>query len=539
MKRIVIINISKSEFIKYLEKFQNLNKEKNKKIKKILSSDAKNVTNLFINIIIKDKEVDLNIFENVQKTPNELTKEDKEIIDSCYKEFCDCKNNNKLDERFLMIYFYKIGAKKEKLDKIIAKFYSTPFYINYKDKTPDNQYIENIKELCILCLICYKKKNSNSYLPFAIKKKIEYFENKEEEYEKINDKKLKMFAFIDTAKYLLSVEDSSTNNLNYKLVNMEDLPKYSPYIQSEIKYRKIITELKENSKLSFLFLQFNSGAGKDLISLKTFYQIKITPLISIKYQLLKDFNPYFYVFDSDSCYSSLAFNNPQTNNKSFNEYYLKIEKENVALYESDLKTVKLLFMKIHEFSHSIYSGNYKFENSPQFVFKKNLSKFNNDKALSQGIIQNSLKYKYKNYIYKYADENKEDSEDEEDNYIDIIYNFLEDFGDDIKEQFTESNVGESGAAIEYYMSNNYFCANCIIRYKGDLSKLLNVNLFTGESLLTLKRIIEKKIRVLYKKEPKLINQIFSFQKDYYIYKNIKKGPSELLTYNDIGLLVNE
>ncbi len=492
------------------------------------------MTNFFINIIIKDKEGDLNIFENVQKNPNELTKEDKEIIDSCYEAFCNLKKKSKLDgfyQRFI------IESKEKKVDEIIAKFYHTPFYINYKDKNPDNQYIENIKKLCILSLIFYKKKNSNSYhRPYAIKKRIDYFEKKEKEFEKINDKKIKMFAFIDTAKYLLLAEDSDIDNLNYKLVNMEDLPIYSPYIQSEIKYRKIITELKDNSKLSFLFLQLNSGAGIDLMSLKTFYQIKIIPLISIKNQLLKDFNPYFYVFDS--CYSSFAFNNPQTNNKSFNEYYLKIEKENIALHESDLNTVKLLFMKIHEFSHSIYSGNYKFESSPQFVYKKNLSKFNNDKALSHGIIQNSLRYKYKNYIYKYA-EDKVDSEDEEDNYIDIIYNFLEDFGDDVEEKFTESNVGESGAAIEYYMSNNYFCANCVIRYKGDLSKLLNVNLFTGESLLTLKRIIEKKIRVLYKKEPKLINQIFSFQKDYYIYKNIKKGPSEMLTYNDIGLLVNE
>ena len=79
---------------------------------------------------------------------------------------------------------------------------------------------------------------------------------------------------------------------------MSDLPEYSPFIESEKIYREIISNLKDDSKLSFLYLQLNSGGGKDLISSKTYHNIKMIPLISIKNHMLKDFYPYFFIFDS-------------------------------------------------------------------------------------------------------------------------------------------------------------------------------------------------------------------------------------------------
>ena len=306
---------------------------------------------------------------------------------------------------------------------------------------------------------------------------MQFFLKREEELKKIEDKKVRMFTLIDTLKYLLTTEEK--DKFNYTLMNMEDLPGISPYVESEIIFRKIICELTEKSKLSFLFLQLNSGAGEDLFSSKTFYKIKMIPLISIKNHILNDFSPYFYIYNPSSNYN-LAFINPQTNLKSYNEFSLRYTNKNIAFYQSNLNTVKLLFLKLHEYSHSKFSSNYNFELSPQIVFKSNLTKLSNDKSLSKGIISQSFGYKYKKYLYKYTLQNEEIDKEGNENYIDIIYHYLEDV-DDVDENYQEEKVGESGAAIEYYLSNNLYCVNGLVKYKGDLNKLLNINLYTGES----------------------------------------------------------
>ena len=462
-------------------------------------------------------------YHNAKIIPKEFTEDDKNVINNCYDELKNIENNFNLNDEIILKFLSAIGKDTlEKAFKVLEKFIQIPFYINYKDKKPDENCIEIIKKACILKLILHEYKNINDNI---IYKKIKYFEEKEEEFKKIEDKKVRMFALIDTTKYLLTSEEK--DNFNYILINMEDLPEKSPFIESEIKFRKIISELTEKSKLSFLYLQLNSGAGKDLFSLKTFYKIKMIPLISIKNHILNDFSPYFYIY-STSNFTNLAITNQQTNLKSYNDFYLKRGKENITFHQSNLNTVKLLFLKFREYSLSTFCSNYNFELSPQIVFKPNSGKIN-------------LRNKYNNYLYKYVLQNEdiytEDYDDE--NYIDIIYHYLEDVEDDIVKNYTEENVGESGTAIEYYLSNNFYCVNGLVRYQGDLNKLLNINLYTGESLLSLKRIIERKLKILYKEHPELIKKIYSGDNDNYQFKEIKKGPGEMLTHNDVGLLILE
>ena len=268
----------------------------------------------------------------------------------------------------------------------------------------------------------------------------------------------------------------------------------------------------------------------DLISSKSYYNLKMIPLVSIKNHILKDFYPYFFIFNS-SIDNILAFNNPQTHVKSYNEKFLKRDKENVAYHKSNLNTVKILFLKFHENSHSKYSSNFKFDASPQFLYKYDLSILNNDKAISEGIIQNITKYKYKNYIEKEIQDSKDDQ-----NYFEDVYQFLEDQGDEIENPIDESHIGESGAAIEYYLCNNYLCTNEIIKYNGNLEKLLNIEFYTGSSLLKLKRIIEKKLKMVIKeKTNSYINKVTYH---YLNLKKIKKKPNEMIKHEDIGLLIN-
>ena len=104
----------------------------------------------------------------------------------------------------------------------------------------------------------------------------------------------------------------------YKLRCFYDLPENSPYIQSELFFRKVISKLNDNSSLSFLFLQLNSGSGKDYLTKEEHYKIRMIPLIEIKYHLLKKFFcPYFFTFNSNN--KVAAYNNINTQILSFNE----------------------------------------------------------------------------------------------------------------------------------------------------------------------------------------------------------------------------
>ena len=504
------------------------------------------INDLFINIIIRDKDYkkgDITAFPIVKRVLNEFTDDDKMLINKGYTELETISEQFNTSEALVNKFLNKMGRDYiEKAKNILEKFIHTPFYILFKDKEPDDNYIGIIIKLCILKLVFHEYNNINYEIIF---KKIHYFQKSENDLNKIENKKVRLFALLDTFKYLLTTEEN--DNFKYKLMNMEELPEKSPFIESEIKFRKIISELKDNSKLSFLYLQLNSGAGKDLFSSKSFYLIKLIPLISIKNHILNyDYSPFFYIYNPSN-FNILAFVNPQTNLKSFNEFCLKIgnNKDDFTIHQSKLNTVKLLFLKFHEYSHSKFSANYNFELSPQIAFKQNLFKLYNDKALSKGIIEKRFNYKYKNYLSKFSlsneEANKDDSEENDQNYLDIIYHYLEDVGDEIDQTINEENAGESGSAMEYYLSNNLYCVNGIVKYEGDLNKLLNVDLYIGESLLSLKRIIEKKLKNLYKKNPDLIKKITSYENfscSYAQKRKIQKSPGEMLTHNDVGLLIS-
>ena len=366
-----------------------------------------------------------------------------------------------------------------------------------------------------------------------VSEKIQFFNNFKKEYKTINDNNKNVYILLNSLKYLINTKDKY--DFNYKLINMNELPENSPYIKAEILFRKIISSLNNNSKISFLLLQLNSGGGKDIISEKTYYKIKMIPLVSIKsHILLKDFSPFFFTYFSKET-NNIAFNDPQTHVKSYNEYYLKRKTENVSLCESKLNTVKILFMKFHENSHSKHSGSYKMILSPQFIYKKNLKELNNDFSIPKGLLSGNLKYKNKSYMEKF----KLNSNENEDYINDEIFLNEEDEDDEIIGTVTEMKCGESGFAMEYYLSGNYFCSNSIVRFEGNLEMLLDINLYNGESLIELKKIIENIIRIEFNKENCNILTNDALSLNINNLKKIKNDPYKMYTYEDFGIEVNE
>ena len=87
----------------------------------------------------------------------------------------------------------------------------------------------------------------------------------------------------------------------------------------------------------------------------------------------------------------------------------------------------------------------------------------------------------------------------------------------------EVEYGESGFLFDYYLCNNYFCSNGIVRYKGNLNKLLQVELYTKESLIELKKYIESKIRIWIRRNPKdIVNNAYSINIGKLFYKKKEK-----------------
>ena len=69
---------------------------------------------------------------------------------------------------------------------------------------------------------------------------------------------------------------------------------------------------------------------------------------------------------------------------------------------------------------------------------------------------------------------------------------------------------------------------------------MNIELYTGKSLLKLKRIIERKLKAVFKKEDDLpINKASGLMNFNLHYKKIIKKPGEMLKHSDLGLLVQE
>ena len=82
MKRLVLLNISKKELLNYLNTFEYYKDNMNKEIEKILFKNS----DLFINIVFKDEDNQIvTVNSNIENNPNDLKKEDKDLMNKCYE----------------------------------------------------------------------------------------------------------------------------------------------------------------------------------------------------------------------------------------------------------------------------------------------------------------------------------------------------------------------------------------------------------------------------------------------------------------------
>ena len=315
------------------------------------------------------------------------------------------------------------------------------YFIKYYNKNIDNTFIELIEAGFFIEYTETRAEN-------GIQLYLEYIEEKEKIF--INDYEFNNF---EKLMILISLHSLIYNCDNNKLLRLYELPKISPFVQSEKIYLDVINELNEDSCLYFFFLQINSNSGFDYISLKTFYQIRFIPLIEIKTHLIFTRFRFCFIFNNKKI--EPAFVDIKTLIKNYNTsktisgYRYKNKLETEKNYDN---TAKLVFYKFHENCHSKYN-----------------CKINKDKFAPR-------------YLYDY-------NLNELDTYYDLIIQYKYGKNPNNSDKHGD-DVGEEGYAIEVFLYNEIWKTDEILNKNGGVLEIFcGSKLFSGSNFYLLNKKI--------------------------------------------------
>ena len=423
---------------------------------KIEQSDNKEINsifqehNLFFNFLYgNNKRIGKIFYNREDKEIEEFNENEKKILEKINEIVEDINiYDEELIDNFMSLkksqdYDINDGNKNKgnRLVDLNNKFKKIPIFLKYYGKNPTDEDINIIRALSILEIFLYCTYEEWSiYLRLYISETENIFTQN-----KYLNNKDKIMILIN---YLSIIKSNDGENNTYKFESFYELNEDSVFIKSELLYREIISNLTEDSSLFFLYLQLNSGSDIDYIDLNHCYKVKHISLIEIKTHLLTEyFYPYFFSFIGKK--DLMAWNDGKSQIKNYNlnlKIYTNLESTNKKYIINN--TVKMTFIKFHEYAHTKFKGNYNLDISPRYLLIDNLDYLDNQKII-----------------------NKEDQNTYDDNLIEFL--------------------GESGQAIEKYIFGDEKILNQIIYSKGiDLSELNEPDLFTKKDFNKLNNIIK-------------------------------------------------
>ena len=385
----------KDDFINKFEEFIRKGNIKNK-IKR--HGNSHNSVPSITNNILNESYIPLQInsFNSIISEKNISINDNNLIIDSNNK-------NNSVDDNILIADSKNKNNSDDlkKAEIIINNFFSVPLNKRYIDQ-PSNNDIDLAEKICYLGISIQTNHQYRTLLLFQkfkekILKKVKGFSNKE---------KIKVIFKI----YFHLIDDNTIKDLD--IIKMIDLPQYSPYFQGEILYRKIITNLTNESQLNFIFLQLQSGTGYDYINNINCYKIKIIPILMIKYYFLRNYTNFIFRFWDNSKFSQIISTETFTQIESVNEMkafgQLLWKNKKIPYIESLDNSVKFCFLKIYEKGeYQNFKWNKKMEKLHRYLFNNDISINDNldlsnkkDRGGSGNAIEAYL-FGEKNYLFEY------------------------------------------------------------------------------------------------------------------------------------------
>ena len=443
LKKYNLINIPRKEFYNIYNTYCPIKlNDKNK-------NDLSETNSFLVNFIIKKKNNFIGrIFKQEEETKCKDLTENEIIFLGEIKDLISNFSNDK--NELLNTLKYSITKEYDKLVKnketivksIIEKFHQTFYFNKYYGKEISNETFELIDLIIFVSFMEAKGMAGINFYVDYLDKKNNIFSN-ENEFNNFE----KLMLIINIQEYVLKVVD-------FKLVKLYDLPFESPFVESEKLILDIFKKLNENSALYFCYLQINSSSGKDYISSNSWFKIKYIPLAKIKEHLICTRFPFFFLYKKDD--NKGAFVNPQNLIINFNTNpevgynYMK----NVELEKNDDNTIRMLFLKFHESSHSKFDCTKVNDSSPRYALNFELEQLDS---------QYDLITEFKRGAELPPSEKR---------------------GDDI---------GEEGYALEMFLYGSIVKTEYLLKLFHDLKEFNNVDLYIQNNFVALNNMIKNKI----------------------------------------------
>ena len=464
LKRYNLINISRKDFYAIYNNHCS-NKLNNESLKHLKKKNS-----LLLNFIVKnDKKIEGRIFEqnadSIFEDFNEkeinLLKDMEGLVRACSEIKKNLASN--LSMHITYSYGKKIKEKENIVKGIVSKIINANFYNRYYNKNVKKELLNLIDSAILIRYIEEKGMQ-------GVRKFLKYLHHKKEILSDKNE-----FTNFEKLMISINIQYLVIKVENFEFVKLYELPESSPFVNSEKLLFDIIKKLDENSNLYFFYLQINSSAGKDYISLKKWYKINYIPLMKIKSLLFYNRYPFFFVFQKVE--EVVAFVNPQNMIINYN-----VDPDVGYIYtydmlneESDDNTFKLLIIKFHESVHSKFDCGKNNIKSPRYLLNSNFE---------------TIDVHYDLFV-KYKKGNK--------------YRNSEKKGKDI---------GEEGWAFELFIYGSIIITDILLK-NDDLSKFINIDLYTKDNFDELKKLIKE-----YLEKKSLKNKVSEKKKELDSVKNL-------------------
>ena len=323
--RCLILNAERKILFNII-KNNNYDNKINSKIEQILS-DNFNI-NLLINIFIGNNTTNILIFGEEKNQLIRATEDEKILFSKFYDNIRRNINDEKSINEYCILFQLALLTKTRLFGnniETISIYSIIQIIINFLNQgfnclLHNNIINENDNYFIYGCLIFLLFVNNNK---FRIKKSdIKIFNNIIEE---IKDNGFDSLEQIKAA--IAYVSFYIANPILYTLEITKNLDADNPYKKGFNFYKSIIEDLNEESELMLIFLQLNSGSGREKLNNENCYKISMIPISEIKEHLINNIPKYFFYYN-DKNGDNIAMSESKTQILGFNEQSIFLNNDN-------------------------------------------------------------------------------------------------------------------------------------------------------------------------------------------------------------------
>ena len=323
--RCLILNAERKTLFNII-KNNNYDNKINSKIEQTLSDNFNK--NLLINIFVGNNTTNILIFGEEKNQLIRATEDEKILFSKFYDNIRRNINDEKAMNEYCILFQLALLTKTRLFGnniETISIYSIIQIIINFLNQgfnclLHNNIINENDNYFIYGCLIFLLFVNNNK---FRIKKSdIKIFNNIIEE---IKDNGFDSLEQIKAA--IAYVSFYIANPILYTLEITKNLDADNPYKKGFNFYKSIIEDLSEESELMLIFLQLNSGSGREKLNNENCYKISMIPISEIKEHLINNIPKYFFYYN-DKNGDNIAMSESKTQILGFNEQSIFLNKDN-------------------------------------------------------------------------------------------------------------------------------------------------------------------------------------------------------------------